>query len=288
MKSNISLLLSGNLGYKLLIYLYKFCTINFIAADKKSVKIITFAKINQIPLYIGNPRNNKLSFFIKNVNCDILLSINYLFIIEEDIINKFKYPINFHGSLLPKFRGRTPHVWAIINNETETGITAHFIDKGCDTGDIILQKRIPITKNDTGASMLDKFVKNYPLIVREVIEKIQTKKLKRIKQDNSLATFFEKRTPKDGRIDWNWQKERIRNWVRAQAYPYPGAFTFYKDNKITIDRVSYSNYGFMQSTPNGTILQGEPDVIIKTPNGAIQLDTIREKGITFLKSNLLK
>ena len=79
--------------------------------------------------------------FIKNINI-IFVSINYLFIINNDIIKHADLmSINVHGSLLPKYRGRTPHVWAIINGERRAGITIHKIEEGCDTGPIIKQKK---------------------------------------------------------------------------------------------------------------------------------------------------
>jgi len=287
MKTKISLLISGKLGYNLLIDLYDFTNIELIATDKNSFDIIDFAKIKNISLFIGNPRKGKLSSFIVNSKNELLLSINYLFLLEEDLIKKFAYPINFHGSLLPKYRGRTPHVWSIINNEIETGVTAHFIDEGCDTGDIILQKKIPILENDTGFSILEKYMKIYPLMVREIINLFEAKNIKRIKQNNSLSTIYGKRTPNDGKINWDWHKERIRNWVRAQANPYPGAFTFFDDNKIIIDKISFSETGFDNDVANGTIIRIKPDLIIKTSNGAIKIEQIRNNNIEFIKSKIL-
>lgn len=287
MKNKISLLLSGKLGFNLLIELYKYNDIEFIATDKGSLEIIDFSKTKNIPLFIGNPRNGKLSDFIGDVDCELLLSINYLFLVEDDLIDKFKYPINFHGSLLPKYRGRTPHVWSIINNESGTGVTAHFIDNGCDTGDIVSQKRVEITEDDTGFSVLEKYGKIYPLIVKEVIDLYVAKNIKGIKQDDSNATVYGKRTPDDGRIDWAWQKERIRNWVRAQSFPYPGAFTFYDNNKIIVDKVSFSEIGYDNNIANGTIMQITPHLIVKTSNGAIKLEEVRNNEQEFIKNKIL-
>jgi methionyl-tRNA formyltransferase len=288
MRTKISLLISGKLGFDLLIYLFDFTDIEFIATDKNSLEIIDFAKVKNVPLFIGNPRNGKLACFINELKGDLLLSINYLFLVEEDLIKKFKYPINFHGSLLPKYRGRTPHVWSIINNEVETGVTAHFIDSGCDTGDIILQKRIPILKNDTGFSVLEKYIEVYPLMVSEIIKLYKSNSIIRIKQNNSISTIYGKRTPSDGEINWNWQKERINNWVRAQAIPYPGAFTFFEGNKITIDKISFCDLGFDNEIPNGMILQVEPNLIVKTSNGAVKIEEIRNNEFEFIQNKILK
>lgn len=288
MRTKISLLISGKLGFDLLIYLFDFTDIEFIATDKNSLEIIDFAKVKNVPLFIGNPRDAKLSSFVNEVKSDLLLSINYLFLVEQDLIEKFKYPINFHGSLLPKYRGRTPHVWSIINNEIETGVTAHFIDLGCDTGDVILQKRIPILDNDTGFSVLEKYIEVYPLIVSEIIKLYESSSIIRIKQDNSISTVYGKRTPSDGEINWDWQKERINNWVRAQAFPYLGAFTFYEGNKVTIDKISFCDLGFDNEMPNGMILQVKPSLIVKTSNGAVKIEEIRNNEFEFIQNKTLK
>lgn len=274
------ILCSGELGFTCLTKLIADFKVELVFTDAKSKSIIAFCEDKNVPNFIGNPRGGNATEFLINKQIDVLISINYLFIIDSEIIKSAKkIAFNIHGSLLPKYRGRTPHVWAIINNEIMTGITAHVIDSGCDTGDIISQIEIPILEEDTGASILNKYQQYYLPIIYDVIEKIKMNELRPIIQNHKQATFFEKRTPEDGQINWDWQKERIRNWVRALSNPYPGAFSFYSNQKIIIDKVSYSDVGFHQNLPNGTILLSSPNVIVKTSNGAIQLDKIR--GINF-------
>ena len=281
MKYQYGILVSGNLGAIVLKNILNTTPVAFVFTDSKSEKIINFCKIKNIPLFVGNPRNGRSRNFLLENKCSVILSINYLFIIEEDVIkHPTKFAINFHGSLLPKYRGRTPHVWSIINNEQKSGITAHLIDNGCDTGDIIEQIEIEISKTDTGASILNKFNKKYFPLVQKVIDKIENDTISFKPQDHSKATYFGKRTPEDGLIDWNWHKERIFNWVRALSNPYPGAFSFMNGTKIIIDQVSFSNIGFNDGFENGTILQTYP-LTVKCPNGVIQIDTLREKYANF-------
>lgn len=273
----IGLLVSGNLGETVLKHLLKStCELVFVFTDKNSNSIIEICNEKKIALFIGNPRSERCTDFIKDKPIDILISVNYLFIIEKELINHPEIlAFNIHGSLLPKYRGRTPHVWAIINNEKETGVTAHLIDEKCDTGDIIYQVKIPIESNDTGATLLEKYKNSYVPIIDKVLGSITTSKIvKTIPQNNDIASFFGKRTPEDGQINWNWQRERIRNWVRAQAYPYPGAFTLIDGEKVVIDEVKFSDLGFTSDMPNGLILQKEP-LIVKSPNGSIEITRIR-------------
>ena len=279
----VGILTSGNLGINTLFKIIHDFNVVFVLTDSNSHGILSLCKENKIPCFKGNPRNGVGYNFIKKIEVDIISSINYLFLIEKDIIQHSKQiTFNIHGSLLPKYRGRTPHVWSIINNEEETGITAHVIDEGCDTGDIISQIKIKIDKFHTGNDILNIYKTLYYNLVREVFEKVKSGQLELKKQDKNLATYYGVRKPEDGRIDWNWQKERIRNWVRAQSYPYPGAFTFFNGQKITIDKVEEFSVGFNYNIINGTILEVKPNPIIKTHNGALIIKDYREK-VKFIK-----
>ncbi len=276
----IGFLCSGELGLNTLKFLSREFIPQFIFTDNHSDGIIEFATNNGIPIFIGNPRKKDPSEFLKKFKTDIIFSVNYLFIVEKNILNHPKfYAINLHGSLLPKYRGRTPHVWAIINGEKETGITAHIMAEGCDTGDIVLQRVIQIGLNHTGADILKEFKTIYPEMIFKLIMQIKTNQLKCIKQDHSKATYFGKRTSIDGQINWNWQRERIYNWVRAQAYPYPGAYTMLRDQKIIIDQIIFSELGYENDMPNGLILRTDPTILVKTPNGVIELIKVRNDSM---------
>jgi len=284
------ILASGNLGLislKKCIQLFK---IEFIATDSNSKEIIDFAAENNIILYRGNPRENKLNVFIQehNIKTDIIFSINYLFLLDRPFLDNHNFCINFHGSLLPKYRGRTPHIWSIINNEKKTGVTAHLIDENCDTGKIILQHEIIIDEKMTGAIILERYFKIYPEMISSVFEKIMSNSLIFIPQDEKKASYFGKRTPEDGQINWNWQKERIYNWVRAQASPYPGAFTFVNDSKLIIDEIALTDFGFNDEMENGLVLEVNPNILIKTPNGVVQVTKYRCENIKLDKNTILK
>lgn len=271
----LGLLVSGGLGAEVLKQIKNFHEIVFVFTDNQSKEIIDFTSQNAVPCFIGNPRNSKTSEFIQDKDIEVLVSVNYLYIIDYQLIElPSLLAFNIHGSLLPKYRGRTPHVWAIINNESETGITAHVIDQGCDTGAILEQRRVSIGPEDTGSSILEKYKELYFPLVQEVLSKIELGTYTLTKQDESLATYFGKRSPADGQINWNWQKERIRNWVRAQAFPYPGAFSWNGEQKIIIDKLEFVNRGFHDENPNGQVLSIEP-LLIKTPNGVVELTQVR-------------
>ncbi len=286
---NLGVIVSGNLGFISLNYLFNIYNVCYVLTDSQSEDIIDYCIKNQIDYFVGNPRNGKaLNFCIKQKKIDILVSVNYLFLIEKDIIELPKFfAFNIHGSLLPKYRGRTPHVWAIINNESKTGITAHIIDEKCDAGDIIEQIEIEIDPQDTGSDLLEKFKLNYVKLLSSVLSKAKSNKIKLTKQQNNLATYFSKRTPNDGHINWNWHKERINNWIRAQAYPYPGAFSFLNGSKIIIDKIKFSDVGFSDKMTNGFLISSNP-ILVKTPNGVVELFDVREFDYEIKKGEILK
>jgi methionyl-tRNA formyltransferase len=269
---SIVLACSGLLGNEVLKFFHKEKNLVAVLTDKKSSEIINFCSKNAVAYFVGNARNDKCFQFVKKYKNCILFSANYLFLFDERILNNFKYKFNIHDSLLPKYRGRAPNVWAIINNEKKTGITIHEMTLECDAGDIFLQKEMPISYLDTGGTILKKCFYYYPRLVKQFLHLFYKQKIIPRKQDESIATYFAKRTPEDGRIIWDWQRERIYNWVRALAPPYPGAFCFFEKTKIIINKISFSDFGFSCDIKNGTILYLDKDsFIVKTQNGCIEI-----------------
>ena len=264
---------SGSLGAKVLEFVKNEFPIEFILTDSKSSEVIKSGTEEGIPLFKGNPRKGDIDDFLKDKKPEVIFSVNYIFLIDKRIIQlPRKYAFNIHGSLLPKYRGRAPHIWAIINNENVTGITVHQIDEGCDTGDIVLQKKLEIESELTGAQLLRKFNDSYPNIVMEVLRNAQNDQLSFEKQDHEKGTYFGKRNPEDGTVDWNWHRERIFNWVRALSPPYPGAFTYHEGKKLYVHWVEFSDLGFDFKDPNGKVLKRSKDqIFVKTPNGTLEI-----------------
>ncbi|MBS1620037.1 MAG: methionyl-tRNA formyltransferase [Bacteroidetes bacterium] len=287
---NIILLCSGNLGLVVLKQIHSKEQIIFVFTDKASKGIIDYCCNNKLSFFSGNPRTANAKQIISSLSCEILLSVNYLFIVEQELLDAAScFAINLHGSLLPKYRGRTPHVWAIINGESETGISAHLMTAEVDNGPVIKQVVVKIEQSDTGDSILQKYNKLYPEIVQEILLEIRENKIIFIEQDHTRATYFGKRTPEDGNINWNWQKERIRNWIRAQANPYPGAFTYYDGQKVIVNEIEFSDYGFSYLEENGKILKiNSEGIIVKTSNGAIKLTNYKtEIPVSFKEGKVL-
>jgi len=153
-------------------------------------------------------------------------------IINLNLCGKLKHGIiAAHFSLLPKYRGFAPVQWAIINGESETGVTLFKIGNDeIDSGDVILQKKIKILKNDTSFDVIEKLSDFSVEMYLQFIKSAEKNQIVCKKQNNSLATYCCKRIPGDGRIDWSKTSLEIHNLIRALANPFPGAFC-YLDNK---------------------------------------------------------
>lgn len=142
--------------------------------------------------------------------------------------------VGLHGSLLPKYRGGAPLVWAMIHGEKETGITLFHLDDGVDTGDVIGQESFPIEHEDTILEVMRKMEQKAAVLIKRYFQMLENGSAPRIPQDHSQATLFPQRKPEDGQIDWSKSPEEIYNFVRAQTKPYPGAFTIINGRKVTI------------------------------------------------------
>jgi methionyl-tRNA formyltransferase len=132
--------------------------------------------------------------------------------------------INVHGSLLPKYRGAAPIQWAIINGETETGITTMLMDEGMDTGAILLQEAISIAANETSGTLAPRLAKIGGKLLVETITQLKADTLVPRPQDTSQATLAPLLTKEDGAIDWTLPAMVLANRVRGLS-PWPGAYT---------------------------------------------------------------
>lgn len=140
----------------------------------------------------------------------------------------------FHDSLLPRYRGFAPTVWAIINGEAETGATLFRIAEGVDTGDIVAQERVPIGPDETIDQVMARVTEAYLRLLASNLQPLLDGTARATPQDPAQATYTCKRLPEDNRIDWARSTAQIHNLIRATTRPYPGAFTFLAGRKLTI------------------------------------------------------
>ena len=177
---------------------------------------------------------------IEQINPDLIVSVNWRRLVPKRIFQLPKLGmINIHPSLLPKYRGMSPINWVVINGETESGITVHFVDETADTGDIILQKKFTISETETAKDVYDKSISLYPSIMKETLKILTSSTFVRKSQNKMEPRFFySRRFPKDGKIDWNNSREKIFNLIRGLSDPYPNAFFYYNNKQILVKTAS--------------------------------------------------
>jgi methionyl-tRNA formyltransferase len=194
------------------------------------------AKKYGIPVY--SPESVNTPAWIEQIRTwepDLIFSFYYRNMIKEEILAVPRLgAFNMHGSLLPKYRGRVPINWAVLNGEKETGVTLHHMVKKADAGDIVDQEKVPIGPEDTAQDVFNKCVAAARLVLTRQLEALTRGVAPRRAQDESQATYFGGRKPEDGRIDWTMDAEKIYNLIRAVTQPYPGAFTEAGGKKLFI------------------------------------------------------
>ena len=145
----------------------------------------------------------------------------------------------FHDSLLPKYRGFAPTVWAIINGEDHTGVTLFEIAEGVDEGLIVAQHRVEIGQQDSIATVMENVTEAYLHLLELHLPSLLEQSAPRIVQDHLQATYTVKRMPQDNRIDWRAPTRQTYDLIRAVTKPYPGAFTYLADRLVRVWSADY-------------------------------------------------
>lgn len=191
---------------------------------------------NGIPVHAPEDANHPLWIErIAKLNPDYIFSFYYRNLLSEALLaTAGKGAFNLHGSLLPKYRGRAPANWVLVNGETETGVTLHRMVKRADAGAILAQQKISIDRTDTGLSLHAKLRDAAAALLRDALPQLAQGKLAETAQDESQATYFGRRTAADGKLDWKQPAETLFNLVRAVTQPYPGAFCAVGEHKLIV------------------------------------------------------
>jgi methionyl-tRNA formyltransferase len=208
---------------------------------------------------------------------DVIFSFYYRNMIPREILAVPKIgAFNLHGSLLPKFRGRCPVNWVLIEGEKTTGITLHAMVEKPDAGDIVAQRAIDISFDDNARSLFMKMVKEARTLMKEVLPLIQNGSFQRTPQAIlGSSSYFGGRKPEDGLIAWNNDAVSIYNLTRATTHPYPGAFSYLDGKKFFVWQ-AYPEEGAPNNTP-GAILSTNP-LTVGAGRGTVKLLRVQLEG----------
>ncbi|MBT2895214.1 methionyl-tRNA formyltransferase [Streptomyces sp. McG3] len=229
-----------------------------------SDSVADLAEEHGVPVLIRErPDDEELFERLKEADADIIVANNWRTWIPPRIFGLPRHgTLNVHDSLLPKYAGFSPLIWALINGESEVGVTAHLMDDELDAGDIVRQEAIAVGPTDTATDLFHRTVDLIAPVTIGALALIASGRTEFTPQDRSKATFFHKRAAEDIRIDWNWPAEDLERLIRAQSAPYPCAFTFHRGRRLEVLSavVSQNRYG---GTPGRVFYrEGEGVVIV--------------------------
>ena len=206
---------------------------------------------------------------IKAMEPDVCVVCAYGKILRKVFLDIPEYGvINIHASLLPKYRGSAPIQWSIINGDKKTGITIMQLDEGMDTGDMLMQKEIEISPEETGGSLFEKLKDMGGPMCHEVLMQIEAGTAKPVKQDDSLAVKAPMLTKEMGLLDFTKTAEELSNLVRG-LYPWPGAYVFINGKMLKIHR-SEASAEITDKEP-GTVYAYEDEIKAACAGGTVLL-----------------
>jgi methionyl-tRNA formyltransferase len=191
-------------------------------------------------LEVAIPENPNTPEFVQRVAAvapDFIFSFYYRQLLSAPLLRlAARGALNMHGSLLPRYRGRAPVNWTVILGETQTGASLHYMTERADDGDIVDQQAVPILPDDTAFDVFNKVTVAAEIVLWRTLPALLAGTAPRKAQDKAASTYFGRRRPEDGRIDWNADAKTVHDLVRGVAPPYPGAHTTVSGHTVRILR----------------------------------------------------
>lgn len=230
-----------------------------------------------IPVYQPDSlKNDEIKSSFASLGADLAIVVAYGKILPEEFLNAPKYGcINMHASLLPKLRGAAPIQWSIINGEKRSGVTAMQMDKGLDTGDILLSESVEIRDDETAQELHDELSILGAQVMRKTLLMLQKGVLSPIRQDDSQSTYAPILTKELSAIDWQKSALQIHNQIRG-LYPWPGASAVLNGKTLKIH--SAKLLGKTQGEPGEVVFNDHRLCVACGDGNAVELLVIQAPG----------
>lgn len=194
---------------------------------------------------------------VRALSPDLILSLYYRSFIPPAIFSQARLgAYNMHGSYLPRYRGRAPLNWSIINGESYCGATLHVMEEGFDTGDIVDREKVEIGPDEYVGDIAPRVTKAAVAVLSRSLDSLLAGNPALERQDESLATYFGKRTPEDGRLDFSKTAREAYNLVRGVSRPFPGAFFDFGNRRFTVWRAEVG--GPSEGAAPGSVVSENP------------------------------
>ncbi|MFE3542401.1 methionyl-tRNA formyltransferase [Nocardia sp. NPDC059177] len=224
------------------------------------------AREHGIPVHLTESADAETIDLVKRAEPDVIVVNSWYTWMPAELYNMPRYgTLNLHDSLLPKFTGFSPVLWALISGESEFGLTVHRMDEQLDTGDILVQHRLPIGPTATGTELVLAGMELIPGAVAEGLAALESGTAQWRPQDKAERTYFHKRSDRDSRIDWSWDAADLERFVRALSEPYPRAFSYYRGERVEVlaAKISEACYG---GTNGRVIVQEDGGAVVSGPD----------------------
>lgn len=216
---------------------------------------------------------------IRALNPDIIVVTAFGQLLKENILNLPKYRcINVHASLLPKYRGASPIQWAVINGEKQTGVTIMYMEKGLDTGDMILAKAIDLDPKETAGSLYDKLAELAGPTLLEAMDQIESGTAVAVKQNDEESTYVKVLQKSMGELNFDTEAVKLERLIRG-LIPWPGAFTFIDGKMLKIWDCDVSTESVDEKrVPGRFFILGNSRMFIETTDACLELNVIQAEG----------
>jgi methionyl-tRNA formyltransferase len=194
------------------------------------------AEARGVPVfYPEDPKSPDFRDLVASHRPDFLFSFYYRYMIPPDVLDLApRGAFNLHGSLLPRYRGRAPVNWVLVEGQEETGVSLHSMVAKPDAGDLVDQERVAIDFADTAFTLYGKLEEAARRVLDRALPALAAGTAKPVPLDLTRGSYRGGRKPADGRIDWSWTARRIYDLVRGVTHPYPGAFTTLRGRKLLV------------------------------------------------------
>lgn len=231
-------------------------------------------------LVVFQPATLKSDEVISEINAleaDLIVVVAYGKILPKAVLDAPKYgAINVHASILPKYRGAAPIQWAVINGETETGVTVMQMDEGLDTGDMILVKKVPIGDSITSAELFDELAPLGAEALIEAIEMIKAGTAERTPQPKGDFGYASMITKAMSPIDWGKSATDVHNLVRG-LQTWPSAQTVINGKTVKVHKTKINNSP-CETSPSGTVLENKGVLTVRCGEGAVDILELQPEG----------
>jgi methionyl-tRNA formyltransferase len=249
----------------------------------------TFAANNELPLHrVSSVNERSTKSQIKEYDPELLFVIGWSQLVDSEVLEIPSIAaLGMHPAPLPRGRGRAPIAWSLIKGLDETALSFFNLVEKADAGDIIGQEPIPISIDDNATSLYQKVIKAGRRLIREYYPVFTDGTIPCVPQDNSNATWWPKRDPHHGLINWTQPPEKVYNWIRGQSRPYPGAFSYLNGEKIVIWKANPPRDDTTLAQPGEIMYQDDGNLGIGAWEGTIELTEIQVDGNKSISADLL-